>query len=123
MESTRARSLRRLILVVDAVLVVAAMLLAFGLHHALRPVIGALKEPPAFEHYAALAYGALPLWLGLVGFFGLHRVLEQPWTRMHLIWLLVKLHAVGRERERHVNLSERAQGGRQTRRRIACRAG
>jgi len=87
-------AVRRLILVLDAVLVVAAMALSYGLHVVLRDQ-GYLRETPPFSYYAVLVYIAVPLWLGLVALFGLHRTFERTWTRLTLIVDLVKLHFVG----------------------------
>ncbi len=91
----RARPLRALILVLDAILVVAAMALAAGLHTALRGSIDAFKQPPRFEEYALLVYLCVPLWLVLITMLGLHRVFERVWTRLSLAIDLAKLHVLG----------------------------
>ncbi len=89
------RSLRTVILAVDAVLVLLAMSLAFGVHAGLRVWFGALRDPPAFESYAGLVVAALPLWLVLVVILGLDRVAERAFTRWTLIRELAKLHVAG----------------------------
>jgi exopolysaccharide biosynthesis polyprenyl glycosylphosphotransferase len=85
----------KLVLFVDALLVVASMLLAYGLHQALRPLIPLLKQPLELRSYAMLAFVAVPLWLVLVGFFGLHRVGERGLTRARLVIDLIKVHFLG----------------------------
>lgn len=90
-----ARAVRRLILALDAVLVVAAMALSAGLHVVLRDRIAGLREPPPFAHYVLVIYLAVPLWLGLVALFGLHRVFERTWTRFELFIDLLKMHVAG----------------------------
>ncbi len=92
---SRARPLRALILVLDALLVVGAMGLAAGLHAALRGHIAALKEPPGFEEYALLVYLCVPIWIALIAMLNLHRVFERTWTRLSLALDLAKLHVLG----------------------------
>src|SRR5688500_19035828 len=92
---SRARPLRALILVLDALLVVGAMALAAGLHAALRGHVDALKQPPRFEEYALLVYLCVPLWLALITMLGLHRVFEREWTRLSLAIDIAKLHVLG----------------------------
>lgn len=92
---SRARPLRALILVLDAILVVAAMALAAGVHAALRDHVSMLKQPPRFEEYALLVYLAIPLWIALVALIGLHRVFEREWSRLTLAIDLAKLHILG----------------------------
>jgi exopolysaccharide biosynthesis polyprenyl glycosylphosphotransferase len=84
-----------LILVLDAVLVVAAMALAAGLHAVLRDHAVILRRPPAFSEYALVVYLAVPVWLALVALFDLHHTFERTWTRFGLIVDLVKLHVAG----------------------------
>jgi exopolysaccharide biosynthesis polyprenyl glycosylphosphotransferase len=88
-------ALRRLILVFDALLVVASMALAAGLHAALRDHISALKQPPRFDEYALLVYLCIPLWIALIALIGLHRVFEREWTRLSLAIDIAKLHILG----------------------------
>ncbi len=95
MESTRARSLGTVVLVADGVLVVLAMLLAYGSHATLRGLVPELREPPPLEAYAGLVVAALPLWLVLVASLGLHRVVERVWSRGAMWLALAKLHLAG----------------------------
>jgi exopolysaccharide biosynthesis polyprenyl glycosylphosphotransferase len=88
-------SLRRLVLVGDVVLVVAALALAAGLHAALRTRYGMFKVPPRFDEYAMIVYLSVPLWLSLMAVFGLHRVFERTWTRFELFIDLLKVHVAG----------------------------
>ncbi|MFN0253187.1 MAG: sugar transferase [Kofleriaceae bacterium] len=88
-------ALRRLILVFDALLVVASMALAAGLHAALRDHVSALKQPPRFDEYALLVYLCIPLWITLIALLGLHRVFEREWTRLSLAIDIAKLHILG----------------------------
>jgi exopolysaccharide biosynthesis polyprenyl glycosylphosphotransferase len=92
---SRDRPLRGLILALDAILVVAAIALAGGLHAALRDHISFLKQPPRFEDYALIVYFSVPLWLVLVALLGLHRTFERAWTRLSLVLDLLKLHVAG----------------------------
>lgn len=88
-------SLRRLILIGDAVLVVIAMVLAAGLQTFLRRYTGWFKNPVGFDQYAVLVYSSIPIWLSLVAVLGLHRTFERTWTRLGLVVDLVKLHVLG----------------------------
>ena len=56
MSGSRNRPLRGLVLALDALLVVAAMALAGGLHVVLRDHVTWLKEPPGFQEYALIVY-------------------------------------------------------------------
>jgi exopolysaccharide biosynthesis polyprenyl glycosylphosphotransferase len=84
-----------LVLVADGVLVVFAMLLAYGAHASLRVYSPLLREPPPLEDYAGLVVAALPLWLVLIASLGLHRVVERVWTRAAMLLELGKLHLAG----------------------------
>jgi exopolysaccharide biosynthesis polyprenyl glycosylphosphotransferase len=83
------------VLVGDAFLVVAALALAGGLHTALRGHFGLFKVPPRFDEYALIVYLSVPLWLTLIAVFGLHRAFERTWTRLGLVFDLLKLHFAG----------------------------
>jgi exopolysaccharide biosynthesis polyprenyl glycosylphosphotransferase len=95
MSAARKRPLRGLVLVLDAVLVIASLALAAGLQAALRDHVVWLKEPPRFEEYALVVYLCVPLWLVLIAALGLHRVFEREWTRVSLLYDLFKLHVAG----------------------------
>jgi exopolysaccharide biosynthesis polyprenyl glycosylphosphotransferase len=83
------------VLALDAILVVAAITLAAGLHAALRPYIGVLQQPPRYREYALVVYLSVPLWVFLSAALGLHRTFERTWTRFGLIADLLKLHVIG----------------------------
>jgi exopolysaccharide biosynthesis polyprenyl glycosylphosphotransferase len=91
----RQVALRRLTLLLDALVLPVSLLLAFALHEALRPVIPMLKDPPDPQDYAVLFYFVLPLWLFLDGVLGLHRLFERRWSRYEVLIELIKLHALG----------------------------
>jgi len=91
----RSAALRALVLVVDALLVGASMLAAYGAHGLLRGIIPVLREPPAFGQYAAVAVLALPLWMVLDVVLGAHRVFDRPWTRLQVLGVLFRMHALG----------------------------
>jgi exopolysaccharide biosynthesis polyprenyl glycosylphosphotransferase len=89
------RPLRVLVLVLDAVIVLVAMVLAAGLHAALRDHVGMLKYIPRFDEYALVVYLSIPIWLALIALFGLHQTFERVWTRGALLFDLLKLHVAG----------------------------
>ncbi len=95
MEATRRRAVRKIVLVTDALVIVLSMVTAYAAHTGLRQFLPFLKEPPLFQHYAALAYLTLPLWLSLVVVFRLHRCFERLWSWSGIFFGLVRLHAVG----------------------------
>jgi exopolysaccharide biosynthesis polyprenyl glycosylphosphotransferase len=82
-------------LVVDGVLILASMLAAYWAHVGLRLITPLVKAPPPLEVCATLAFFALPLWLVLIAYFGLHRGLEHVYSRRELLVGLFKLHASG----------------------------
>jgi exopolysaccharide biosynthesis polyprenyl glycosylphosphotransferase len=95
MPATRKRPLRGIVLALDALLVIASLALAGGLHAALRGHVPALKEPPRFQEYALIVYLSVPVWLLLTAMLGLDRVFERVWTRTSLLFDLIKLHVAG----------------------------
>lgn len=95
MIAERNRPLRGLILALDALIVVAAMAMAAGLHAALRESVRWFRTPPQFSEYALIVYLAVPLWVLLIAWLGLHRTFERTWSRMNLISDLLKLHVLG----------------------------
>lgn len=95
MPASRDRPLRGVILVLDALLVMAAIALAGGLHVALRDYVPALKRPPGYREYALIVYLSVPLWLFLSAALGLHQVFERKWTRFALFIDLLKMHVGG----------------------------
>jgi exopolysaccharide biosynthesis polyprenyl glycosylphosphotransferase len=85
----------RALLLLDALLVVAAMGLARALHAELLPVLPLLKQPPPFREYALLVYLAVPCWLILVVVFGLHDLAGRAWTPGRLLIRLAEMHLAG----------------------------
>ncbi len=71
------------------------MLLAANLHARLRPYVHALQGVPRFHEHATLVYLVLPLWLALIGVFGLHISLAQRTSHAELLVKLLKLHLTG----------------------------
>ena len=86
--------LRKVHLVLDAVILVAAVITAYGMHAALRDFTPALKALPRLSEYAAVAYLGMPLWLALISIFNLNRSFERPSSRTELVVGLLKFHAV-----------------------------
>jgi exopolysaccharide biosynthesis polyprenyl glycosylphosphotransferase len=95
MDDARQSALRRVTLAVDAVLLVASLVLAYLAHGALRPLVAALKHPPEPADYAVLLFLVTPMWLVLETVLGLHRLFERRWGRFELLVELLKLHALG----------------------------
>lgn len=95
MDSSRQRSLGQLTLVIDALLIVASMPVAFAVHFGLRGLSGSFQGLPAFHSYALLVYVTVPLWLVLARAFGLHVVFGRVWRRGELFFTLLRHHAVG----------------------------
>ena len=95
MQASGRRPLRTLILALDALICIAAVALAAGLHTVLRHYVPGLKETSTFDQYALLAYLSVPQWMLLSALFGTHRVFERVWTRTSLVIDLLKVHVVG----------------------------
>ena len=87
-------SLRSILVVLDAVVVLLAMWWAFFAHEWLRGVIPFLKAKPAFSEYALLVYLGLPLWLALIQIFKVDCAETLPRTR-DIASQLFKVHLVG----------------------------
>jgi exopolysaccharide biosynthesis polyprenyl glycosylphosphotransferase len=71
------------------------MLLAAATHAALRVRFDVFKDPPAPEQYVLVAYLTMPIMLGLVILFGLHRQFERPFRPWRVLWDQLKLHSTG----------------------------
>jgi len=82
-------------LLMDAFSISLAMLLAAATHAALRVRFDVLKDPPAPEQYLLVAYLTMPIMLGLVILFGLHRQFERPFRPWRVLWDQFKLHSTG----------------------------
>lgn len=93
MEIHRHRALGRVVLAADAALIVAAMLLAAGVHSFSRRALHLFREPPSFDQFAALPFLTLPLFLAWIAGLRLHRFHERAWTVPQLAAGLLRLHA------------------------------
>lgn len=82
-------------LALDALVLPISTQLAFWLHGALASVVPFIKERASFSAYALAVFPAIPVWLSLVSWLRLDRVLEKRWTRWALFVDLVKLHGLG----------------------------
>ncbi|MCC6750459.1 MAG: exopolysaccharide biosynthesis polyprenyl glycosylphosphotransferase [Deltaproteobacteria bacterium] len=85
----------RLVLFIDALVVVASMALAFALHATLRHFLPQLKATAPFEHCALIVAISIPLWLFLIALFDLHRIAELGQGPLRILKDLVKLHLLG----------------------------
>ena len=95
MSNDRSAALRRLVLLLDVLILPVSATVAFWVHGAVRPHLPFLKDAPRVAEYVALLYLSVPLWAGLSVLLGVHRLFEQRWTRFGLLVDLVKQHAVG----------------------------
>lgn len=95
MQARSSAALRRLHLVLDAATVVTAIVIAGALHPWLRGLVPSLRVAADFHEHALLVYLALPLWLGLIVVFGLHRSFERVWDQAELWSKLLQLHGAG----------------------------
>ena len=82
-------------LLMDALSITLSMLLAAAAHAALRSRFGLFKDPPPAEQYLLIAYVTMPMMLGLVVLFGLHRQFERPFRPWRVLWDQLKLHGTG----------------------------
>lgn len=94
MERDREHALRRLTLIIDGILLVAAPFVAFVLHAGARRLFPFVLDVAAPDQLAVLPVIIVPLFLFLLAAFGLHRIHERPWTTGELIWRLLKVHFV-----------------------------
>jgi exopolysaccharide biosynthesis polyprenyl glycosylphosphotransferase len=92
MDSKRQFAQRRLVMSMDAAIILLSMILAGLLHAALRTHFAIFKDPPALAQYSLIAVLTVPLMLSLVAMTGLHRQLERPLRAWQLVWDLVRLH-------------------------------
>lgn len=92
MDHERQFAIRRLLVLMDALVVLLSMALAVLAHGALRAHVDALKDPPEATQVLLIAFLTMPLMLGLVAVLGLHRQFEQPFVVHRVLWDLLKLH-------------------------------
>ena len=95
MLSLQRRALRRMLVILDGVSIVAAMIVAMATHSVLRRHFPGFEDPPALELYVLLAYLTLPLWLSVAAVLGLYRQLERPISTWQLLRDLTRLHVFG----------------------------
>lgn len=89
------RSLRGLVLRVDALMVILAMASAYLLHAAVYNVSGLVRAPANPSGFILLAYLALPIWLLLVPVLRLDRFLELRWSLPFMTFRLAEHHLLG----------------------------
>lgn len=92
LESNRHRALSRLVLALDAVLVVAAMLVASWLHAQARHHLHVFRDPPSFDQLAVLPFLTMPLFVGWTAGFRLHRLYGRQWSALQLVAGMLQLH-------------------------------
>lgn len=85
-------AMSRLLFIGDALLIVAAIPIAWYLHHNLRPWLPFLKDSPALPIFATAALLLLPIWLALTSLFKSHNIFNRLWRTTELAWPLLKLH-------------------------------
>ena len=91
----RPAALRRLTLLLDALVLPASAALAMAIHARLRLWLPGLKDPANPSEYISIVAVAVPVWLSLAGLLDLHRLFERRWTPYELFIDLLKLHGLG----------------------------
>lgn len=92
------RPVRKLVVLADAVVIVASLALAVverPLLAELLPLEALPQVEAQFAEYVLVAALALPLWLALVVRLELHTVVERAWSFGRLVAGLIKLHVLG----------------------------
>jgi exopolysaccharide biosynthesis polyprenyl glycosylphosphotransferase len=92
MDHEKQFALRRLLVLMDALVVVLSMALAVIAHAVLREHFGALKDPPGAPQVLLIAFLTMPMMLSLAAAMGLHRQFERPFLVHEVLWDLLKLH-------------------------------
>ncbi|MCP4196068.1 MAG: sugar transferase [Proteobacteria bacterium] len=95
LETRRKTTLRTIIYILDAIVIVLSFVLAFVVHSTLHSSLALVKSPPEFHVYALVASFTLPLWLIIVPVFRLQQIFEQTWTKRRLAVQLIKHHLTG----------------------------
>jgi exopolysaccharide biosynthesis polyprenyl glycosylphosphotransferase len=93
-QARQLAALRNLHLVLDALVVLASMVLTGALHGSMR-TLDLVRGTPRFAEFASLVYLALPLWLILIVVLQLHLSFERLLGHGELLLKLIKLHAAG----------------------------
>lgn len=94
MNFTRYQALRRLLLVSDALMLVACGALSMLAHDALRAVVPWLRHP-TYSSYAVLTYLAVPIWLLAIPYFRMERIFEVRWKTWDLTLGMLKVQGLG----------------------------
>jgi exopolysaccharide biosynthesis polyprenyl glycosylphosphotransferase len=93
---TRSKSaLRKLIYILDTLVLLMAFAVAFEMHGALREILPFFKSPPKLELYVRVAVFSIPVWVLLVPLFRLHLVFERVWSFGEMLVQLIKHHLAG----------------------------
>jgi exopolysaccharide biosynthesis polyprenyl glycosylphosphotransferase len=92
MDHEKQFALRRLLVLMDALVIVMSMALAVVAHATLRAHFDALKEPPGAPQVLLIAFLTMPFMLSLVAILGLHRQFERRFVVRDILWDLLKLH-------------------------------
>lgn len=93
-DASNRRAIGNAMLVLDALILVAAMPMALALQAIVRSHFGAFKLPVPFEQFLLVAYIALPCMLALIALMGLHRTHEAAWTTIRVAVGVIKLHVM-----------------------------
>lgn len=92
MDNEKQYALRRLLVLMDALVIILSMVVAVFAHAGLRAHFEALKEPPGAGQALLIAFLTVPLMLSLVSAMGLNRQFEKRFRMQELVWNLLKLH-------------------------------
>jgi len=95
MHTSAQPALRRLVVLVDVLLILLSLGFSHFLHDSLRSCVPFLKDPPSVQTYLRLAVFCVPLWAFLIPLQRLDRVLEERWTRGKLFFGLLRLQGSG----------------------------
>jgi len=95
MQMESRQTMRKVVLGLDALALLASMLLAYLIHDTLQGWVSLLKDPPAFREYLRVIVFVIPTWLFVLSLKGLDRVFEARWTRRWLLWRLLQVQAIG----------------------------
>ena len=89
------RALRKIVLLIDAVMTVVSFMLSFVLQDRLQSVLPFIKNPPDAHMYTAVAIFVIPLWLILTPLFGLQMELERFFSPSKTALRILKHHLTG----------------------------
>ncbi|MEY4582808.1 MAG: hypothetical protein RL701_7511 [Pseudomonadota bacterium] len=89
------RSIGNVQLALDALTILASLLLSAFLQPQLRQLFPGLRAAVQFREHATLVYLVLPLWLALIVMFRVHLAVPQRIGQAELLVRLAKLHLTG----------------------------